>query len=307
MEIPPVSKLMPLPTSVSSGAPSGSGTSGSYRSTISAGGSADPCATPRNAPICNSCSFAVLCTSHCSPARSPCLQCVVPVPSASAHCLARSPAAAQSLLPPQSPILLQLQAAAPLVHPRRLPQAQAMSRSSASGPCGPSCTRQNQCSPAPPLRQPLDSTPNHPPLPLQQQPKRLRPAAQSTTPELTCPSPCERPSLPPVDTRPVSNLPALPTPTISSRSCFNTGRSMQQQGLPSLRGKLARAQQTCRRIAQQPSETSSAGATASLPTEVSTAITTSSGVETVEASANSREVFIRAVVSCTCCSGCLPS
>ncbi len=192
----------------------------------------------------------------------------------------------------------QLQAAAPLVHPRRLPQAQATSRSSASGPCGPSCTRQNRCSPAPPLRQPRDSAPER-----IHRATSAAPAASSGSTKhssrMTCPSPCERPSLPPVDTRPVSNLPALPTPTISSRSCFSTGRSVQQQGLPRLRSKLARAQQTCRRIAQQPSETSSAGATASLPTEVSTAITTSRGVETVAASANSREVFISAVVSCT--------
>ena len=52
IEIPPVSKVTPLPTNPStgfSGAPTGS-----YRMTINAGGSSDPWATPQNAPIFNS-------------------------------------------------------------------------------------------------------------------------------------------------------------------------------------------------------------------------------------------------------------
>ncbi len=52
IEMPPVSNVIPLPTRPStgfSGAPAGS-----YRMTISAGGSSEPCATPQNAPIFNS-------------------------------------------------------------------------------------------------------------------------------------------------------------------------------------------------------------------------------------------------------------
>ena len=65
MEMPPVSNVMPLPTSPSTG-PSFT-PSGSYRRTISAGGSAEPCATLQKAPIFNSCSFSVEWTSHCKP------------------------------------------------------------------------------------------------------------------------------------------------------------------------------------------------------------------------------------------------
>ena len=52
IEMPPVSKVIPLPTRPKtgfSGAPAGS-----YLITINAGGSSEPCATPQNAPIFNS-------------------------------------------------------------------------------------------------------------------------------------------------------------------------------------------------------------------------------------------------------------
>ena len=62
IEMPPVSKVMPLPTRPSTG-PSVT-PSGSYRITISAGGSSDPCETLQNAPIFSSCSFSVEYTSH---------------------------------------------------------------------------------------------------------------------------------------------------------------------------------------------------------------------------------------------------
>ncbi len=76
MEIPPVSKVMPFPTRPNTG-PAGA-LGGSYFMTMSAGGSSEPCATLRKAPICSSRIFSVLWTWHCSPtsrlmaaARSP--------------------------------------------------------------------------------------------------------------------------------------------------------------------------------------------------------------------------------------------
>ena len=77
IEIPPVSNVIPLPTNPNTGASAAPAApsapappSGSYRITISAGGSGDPCDTAQNAPIPSSCSFAVECTSHSSPTAS---------------------------------------------------------------------------------------------------------------------------------------------------------------------------------------------------------------------------------------------
>src|SRR4029077_14168084 len=57
IEIPPVSKVIPLPTSPNTGAPSAGFVAGSYVITISAGGSAEPFATAQNAFILSSCNF----------------------------------------------------------------------------------------------------------------------------------------------------------------------------------------------------------------------------------------------------------
>ena len=58
MEMPPVSKVMPLPTRPMTG-PSGVADSGSYWMTMSAGGSSEPWATLRKAPILSSRSLSV--------------------------------------------------------------------------------------------------------------------------------------------------------------------------------------------------------------------------------------------------------
>ena len=66
IEMPPVSKVMPLPTRPSTGAAGAPG--GSWRSTIMRGGSALPRATPSSRPICSRAISSSSRTSTCSPA-----------------------------------------------------------------------------------------------------------------------------------------------------------------------------------------------------------------------------------------------
>src|SRR2546423_10997 len=65
MEIPPVSKVIALPTSPKTG--SAAAPAGAYLSTINAGGSSDPCATPQKAPIFKALISSGPSTSHCKP------------------------------------------------------------------------------------------------------------------------------------------------------------------------------------------------------------------------------------------------